>query len=565
MYRNDREDDAYTSGGGTLLYISKKLGQRECKQFNCQNFESNTWCWVTPKQGKKVLVGCIYRSTSSSKVNNDNMLKTLNKASDMAVGNRLLLMGDFNVPKVNWKTKELETGAKPVERDFLECVTDNILYQHITVPTRFRGNERSTLDLFLTQEEEDIKNIKVYQPIGRSDHGVVIADFICEWRSKTEPKMRRAYYKGDYVKIIEKLNEINWSEKFMGKSVQECWNIFKEIYNKLVNEYIPLISPKEYNEPWMNEKIMKLWKKKYHAWKRFSESNQGWNEYKKERNKLRKNIRKARRLFERKLAKNAGTNKRSFFKYVNSRLTVRPEITTIKGENGLQLENDKDICETIAKYFNSVYLAQSSEEMPEMQQMTNAQIGTIIITEDMVKDKLTKLNINKSCGPDEIHPHVLNKTASAMCIPLRLIFQMSLDRGECPNDWKTANVTPIHKKGDRTDPSNYRPISLTSHVCKVLESIVRSKIIGHFNENNLMSEAQHGFREGRSCLTNLLEMLEAWTEIIEEGDGIDVAYLDFRKAFDLVSHRHLIYKMSKYGINGQILKWVEEFLNNRSQ
>ena len=171
----------------------------------------------------------------------------------------------------------------------------------------------------------------------------------------------------------------------------------------------------------------------------------------------------------------------------------------------------------------------------------------------------------QSCGPDDIHPHVLNKSASALCVPLAKIFQMSLERGECPEDWKVANVTPIHKKGDRTNPSNYRPVSLTSQVCKVLESLVRKRIIEHMNDNYLMSEAQHGFREGRSCLTNLLETLETWTQIIEDGDGIDVAYLDFRKAFDLVSHKHLIFKMTKYGISGQILKWVEDFLSERSQ
>ena len=567
MYRNDREDKNYKFGGGTLLYVDKKLGQRACKPLNCKPFESNTWCWVTPKQGKKVLVGCIYRSTSSSAENDSNMLITLNLASDMAGGNRLLLMGDFNVPKINWVTKVVEAGAKLVDRDFLDCVTDNILYQHVTVPTRFRGIERSTLDLILTQEEEDIKNINVFQPLGNSDHGIVTAEFICEWKSRIEPKMRRAYYKGDYTTITNKLNEIDWNEKFLGRTTQECWDIFKSVYNLLVNEHIPMISPKEYNEPWMNGKVMKLWKKKHYAWKRFHESNtnQGWNEYKKERNKLRKNIRKARRLFERNIAKNAGKNKRSFFKYVNSRLTVRPEITAIKGVNGQQLENDADISETLAKYFNSVYLPHSDEEMPEMHEMTDMQIGTIKVTQEMVKEKLLKLNINKSCGPDGIHPHVLQRTANAMCTPLAAIFQLSLDRNECPEDWKVANVTPIHKKGDRTDPSNYRPVSLTSQVCKVLESVVRRYIIDHINENNLMSEAQHGFREGRSCLTNLLETLEAWTQIIEDGDGVDVAYLDFRKAFDLVSHKHLIYKMSKYGIKGQILNWVEDFLKDRSQ
>ena len=114
-------------------------------------------------------------------------------------------------------------------------------------------------------------------------------------------------------------------------------------------------------------------------------------------------------------------------------------------------------------------------------------------------------------------------TARTISVPLKIIFEKSLREGECPNDWRTANVTPIHKKGDRTDPSNYRPVSLTSQVCKVLEKIVRVKIVNHMKENKLFSNSQHGFREGRSCLTNLLETLEQWTKILDEDDCIDVA------------------------------------------
>ena len=160
---------------------------------------------------------------------------------------------------------------------------------------------------------------------------------------------------------------------------------------------------------------------------------------------------------------------------------------------------------------------------------------------------------------------MLQRTASATSIPLEKIFKLSLSTGECPEDWRSANITPIHKKGDRTNPANYRPVSLTSQVCKILESIVRKQILEHLAANNILSDRQHGFREGRSCLSNLLEVMEDWTEILDEGNGIDVAYLDFRKAFDLVSHRHLLYKMSKYGITNQVLGWVEAFLDQRTQ
>ena len=98
-----------------------------------------------------------------------------------------------------------------------------------------------------------------------------------------------------------------------------------------------------------------------------------------------------------------------------------------------------------------------------------------------------------------------------------------------------------------------------------MESLVREHVLKHLTKNNILRDEQHGFREGRSCLTNLLETVEQWTEIIDDGDCIDIAYLDFRKAFDLVSHTHLLFKMSKYGITGQTLKWEKAFLHQRTQ
>ena len=202
--------------------------------------------------------------------------------------------------------------------------------------------------------------------------------------------------------------------------------------------------------------------------------------------------------------------------------------------------------------------------MPEMNAMYESEISNMKISRKEVQSRLEKLKVNKSCGPDNVHPYVLQKSASAISVPLQKIFKLSLSSGKCPSDWRSANVTPIHKKGDRTNPSNYRPVSLTSQVCKVLESMVRKHILEHLTTNNILSDKQHGFRERRSCLTNLLEVMECWSEILDD-DGVDVAYLDFRKAFDLVSHRHLIYKMSKYGITNQILNWVAAFLSHRKQ
>ena len=568
MYRNDRIGRA---GSGTLLYIRKNLGQRKCKAMatlmNGQEYDSSVWVWVNISKGKKILVGSIYRSPNSSADNNKLLLAMLDHANDIAGENRLLILGDFNVPNIDWIERETLPGARIIERHFFESITDNFLHQHVTVPTRYRGTQSSTLDLIFTKEEDDLKNVEALPPIGGSDHAVVIGDFICEWKSRAEPKKRRAYFRGNYDNYNTKLRLTNWAHKLSSNSAKTNWENYREIENTLTNENIPLSSPKDYNEPWMNRKVLRLWKKKYHAWKRVTEMNTDtrWRQYRKERDKLKKQIRTAKRTYEKNIAQEARHNKRAFFKYVNSKLTVRPEITQIKRDDGSFAESDKEIGDAIVNYFSSVQSPYHTGPLPEMQHMTQNQIGEINITPKVVEDKLIKLNVHKSSGPDNIHPCVLQKTAKEMSIPLAHIFQQSLDSGEVPDDWRTANVTPIHKKGDRTDPSNYRPVSLTSQVCKVLESIIRDKIVEHLESNNLLNEAQHGFRKGRSCLTNILETLEQWTKILDEGDGVDVAYLDFRKAFDLVSHELLIHKMTKYGISGQILEWVRNFLHNRTQ
>ena len=173
------------------------------------------------------------------------------------------------------------------------------------------------------------------------------------------------------------------------------------------------------------------------------------------------------------MAREVRHNKRAFFRYVNSKLTVRPEISQMQNELGDIVENDKEICSILGKYFNSVYSPQSNDEMPEMETLCDNEIRNMEITREEIKTKLEKLNVNKSCGPDNIHPLLLQRTADITCVPLELIFNKSLQNGECPDDWRSANVTPIHKKGDRTNPNNYRPVSLTSQVCKLMESIVR--------------------------------------------------------------------------------------------
>ena len=143
-------------------------------------------------------------------------------------------------------------------------------------------------------EEGDIKNVEVLHPLGLSDHGVVIADFVCEWKSRVERKPQRMYQKGNYVKIKEELEQVDWEIEFADKSVQECWEIFKAKLEALIDKYIPMSKPNDYDKPWMNKALMRLWRKKHFAWKRYTERKSGprIRMYKKSANILKSNTRK---------------------------------------------------------------------------------------------------------------------------------------------------------------------------------------------------------------------------------------------------------------------------------
>ena len=175
------------------------------------------------------------------------------------------------------------------------------------------------------------------------------------------------------------------------------------------------------------------------------------------------------------------------------------------------------------------------------------------------------MRIDKSPGIDGIHPHILKELSDSISYPLSLIFQDCLKSGIIPQQWKDAIIAPIFKKGDRSLAKNYRPVSLTSVICKVLEKIIVIQISEHLKTNGLTCPAQHGFKAGHSTVTNLLEALNVWTEALMHRHPIDVIYLDYAKAFDTVPHQRLLRQIYSLGIQGTTIDFIRAFLTGRRQ
>jgi len=169
---------------------------------------------------------------------------------------------------------------------------------------------------------------------------------------------------------------------------------------------------------------------------------------------------------------------------------------------------DKDKSEILQKQFCQVFTVEPPGETPTLSLRTNSKIESLEFTENMVLTKLLKLNAWKSCGKDEVHAYLLKELAHEICPGLTAIFNHSLVSGVIPLDWRFAIISPIFKKGSKKLAENYRPVSLTSVACKILESLVREKLICFLKENKLLSEKQFGFLGQRSTILQLLNYLD---------------------------------------------------------
>ena len=173
---------------------------------------------------------------------------------------------------------------------------------------------------------------------------------------------------------------------------------------------------------------------------------------------------------------------------------------------------------------------------------------------------------NTSPGVDGISPKIVKETVEQIRTPLAHVFKMSLQEGIVPLQWKEAKSIPLFKKGSRNKSVNYRPVSLTSVICKLLETIIRDHMMDFLNKHKLINSSPHGFLKAKSCLTNLLCFLEKIiTKWVDDGSPEDVIYLDFQKAFDKVPHQRLILKLKSHDMGNSIVNWIEQWLTDRRQ
>ena len=240
-------------------------------------------------------------------------------------------------------------------------------------------------------------------------------------------------------------------------------------------------------------------------------------------------------------------------------------IPPLLNEKGELCEDAEDKAEILSRQYTSVFTQDNPlEPVPDVPYSLPS-MPDINIEENGILKLLKEVNVYKAIGPDLIPNRILKDCCVELAPILTQIYKKSLREGRLPQEWLSANVTAIFKKGARHEASNNRPVSLTSVTCKIFEHVLFSQIMRHYTRHKFINPLQHGFQKGLSCKTQLATTVDQLQKRLDDKQQVDLIILDFQKAFDKVPHRHLLHKLHESGIHGQLHEWLTCYLTERTQ
>ena len=499
------------------------------------------------------------------------------------------MLGDLNLPFVNWQTKEINRAqlwkSEPnCAEALLNFMEKHMLTQMVTENTR---KEKSILDLVITNNSDAIHSIHV-EKTEMSDHDFVWCNLLYSQLTKTTPKINKEtdspldtvnLNKADWDAIRTELSSIAWENELSGKGVEEMNETINEKINAACIKHSPTRQSQNKNKLNMppHRRSLIRTRRKVNSKINFCKylKPTGYEKKLEKLNKkkamieisIRDSIREEDIKNEKAAIEKIRTNPRAFFTFANNKSKVMSSIGPLLDKNN-KLQSDPIIMSNILQnqYQKAFSEPDSGETKPTQQDTTNiTELNDIIITEEVMVRAIDEISQNSAPGPDKIPARLLKECKHEIAPALVILWRESLDKGEIPTELLKQTIIPIFKKDNRSIPSNYRPISLTSHIIKVFERILRGNIIFHLEKNNLITNQQHGFRQNRSTVTQLLHHVDSILEILEQNGNADIIYLDMAKAFDKVNHRVLLHKLSEMKITGKINQWIAAFLTKRTQ
>ncbi|MGL5708301.1 MAG: reverse transcriptase family protein [Aeromonas sp.] len=564
LFRKDRQAKF---GGGVAAYVKNGLRVALHQNQLLAQQPDSLWLSLRASNEKKCLtLGIVYRSPSASMEASTNINSAMHKACTMD-DSAIIILGDFNFPNIDFRTG-LCRGSEAIA--FNELTQELGLTEHVQQTTRWReGQNASRLDLALSNEPHLIDKVELEAPLGLSDHAVIYLRVIVTV-AIVQPtnSERRNFWKADYHSMKRHFSQIIWPSSDNCLTVNEQWEQILAEVQQAIMAHAPLYRRRTCNKN-KNEHLSietkRLIRQKRRLWDIFllMQDELSRDTYNKVRNECTAAVRRDRRNRQLLLADTFIDHPKKFFTHVTSLTKSRGALSCLQGPSGL-LNTSRDIAGLLAHQFSGVYNECGGTELPGLVQESKELLHVFPdFSISNVIRKLKLLKAGKSPGLDGVPPIVLQQCADELAQPLTNLFIKCYQFSSIPDAWKIGVISPIYKGGDRNCPQNYRPVALLSVVSKVMESIIDDAMREVLNKNSFFVNEQHGFRAGRSCVTNLLKTHEQWTKAADAGLPVDAIFLDFTKAFDRVDHAILRRKLQDSGLDGKINAWLASYLENR--
>ena len=582
-----RSDRTQRRQGGAALYLLQSITVDDIKKFSDNYTESV----MTYLKKSNLIIIVIYRAPNTPANSFRNCLESVKTFIETHKDSDVIMMGDFNFKFLDWPTETINKVGIPQDEQeqasvFLNFTHKHLLTQMVEENTR---KDKSLLDLILTTDCEMIHNINIERN-QMSDHDLLRCSFTHNKLQNDQETIHRSYQqkhpldnlnlaRANWVAINEELDSINWDGEMNDCSVEEMYKVLDSHIINICSNNTPKRTRITHKYKVPNERLALIRRKKRLNHKinvrKYSCANFPCNlieklEKKKEivELKIKDSIKVEQERKEINAIEKMKTNPRMFFSYVKKFSKTVSKVGPLKDEQGTIHVDAKVKAELLQRQYTKVFSdpsAASTDHVNLNAEINYPTLEDIDFTEEDVKKAIGSIPTLAAPGPDKLPAIILKECKDHIALPIYKIWRKSLDTGDIPEILKTQSIVPIFKKGNKSSPANYRPVSLTSHLIKLFEKILRAKIIVYIEDNNILTDKQHGFTKYRSCLTQLLIHIDNILDIVGNDNNADVVYLDFAKAFDKVDHKILLCKLKKMGIRGNIYRWIESFLKNRTQ
>ena len=575
----------------TVLFVDKDLSCKIRYDLMGENVPE-VWAEIGEPRKKRSLLCLYYREfsewgnraeTDSQNNQMERFKKWISNVENVIEeGRETWFLGDFNfdLSRRNDKTYDRRYIAQLAHEELI----GRGLVQLIQGPTHRKNGSESTIDLFFTNEPRKISHC------GRistgSDHDCIWATRHSSFVPKKKEIIKRTFRNFNKELFLDEARQIIWTfDGCRSGDEVELNNRVEDLEDKirlLIDKHAPVkifkVDPQKIN--WVTEDLKKQIQARNDLRGRldlYGGNSQQWRQWRCLQNKVNKNLKNAKQEFLKKRIAQKSENSKSLWDGVKAHLGWKgsgsPEAIMKDGE---QITEPKKMSDAIQDSFQAkLKIVEESlgptdgNYLQTLRNMTRGRCRTFSfenITREQVLKQIRASPNKASFGKDEISYEILKMVDIYIAKPLMEIFNFSTQIGKYPTRWSTAILKPLFKGGkDEKDPAAYRPVSLLCATSRVMEALLNDQMNKYAEQVGVLHHGVHGYREGMSTVTALIEIQSRQMKAVEEGKISSLCLLDVSSGFDSVNHIYLLRKLEMYGYDDKSLNWIASYLSNRSQ